>query len=264
MLRGSLQEDELCTNLIRFDRSKPGKSNMDSPTSPGVARCASNSGHGYSTGVVQYPKPEDAVPTRRVATLLMSFDSLDERPTYRPTRSFWICYRRKFSTWWWSVVEIFGKEKQGTGEVSSVVDEQWKRQVCAPSTAIGLPFTTSKDSDTSKRWNNASPTITIWSCRMVSRSAECRVPIRLFRYPWNPILGGERQGHISTERGMEYQQGFKDFNQRLLSSRQEGFERRLPSFCGATRPMTTPFWNRATQKTAKRCGNDEDNLSLDD
>jgi hypothetical protein len=61
------------TNLIRFDESKPGKNNMKfaNITYKGWSKrvCVETPDMDIPAGVVQYPKPEDAVPTRRSAIL---------------------------------------------------------------------------------------------------------------------------------------------------------------------------------------------------
>jgi hypothetical protein len=66
---------------------------------------------------------------------------------------------------------------------------------------------------------------------------------------------GDRQGHISTNAVWSTNKGFKDFNQRLakFSSRRVRAATISAFDIVQQRPMmTTPFWNRATQKTAKR------------
>jgi hypothetical protein len=139
------------TNLIRFDESKPGKNNMKfaNITYKGKRVCVETPDMDIPAGVVQYPKPEDAVPNEKVSySLLMSFDNLDERADLQAYKEFLDMLQAKVLDMMVKrSSEIFGKEKSKElleDLQSSMVRESDKY---APSTAIGLPFTTSKDSD---------------------------------------------------------------------------------------------------------------------
>jgi hypothetical protein len=257
----SLLEDELWYQSHPVWRASLERITWSSPTShKGKRSVRRNSDMDIPAGVVQYPKPEDAVPWEG-QLFLMSFDNLDERADLQATRSFWICYRRKFSTWWWSVVEIFGKERAKNSW--RIFSRRWSVKATS---MLRLPRLDShlrhrRILMASKRWSHC---ITYDYDMIMSDGLQSN------GMPWFDYSGIHE---INTEGTVKViyplnavwstNKGFKDFNQRLASSRQEGFERRLFIWHRATRPiLTTPFWNRARRR--RKDAGTEDNLSLDD
>jgi hypothetical protein len=131
--------------LLTFGKTKKGKNNMNFTdiAYDGKRVFVETPEMDVPAGVVQYPKAEDVNPGDRVSySLLMSFDRMDERPDLQAYKHFLDYLQDKVLDMAHArSIDIFGKAK--SKEVlqdtqSTLVRESDKY---APSTAMGLPFT---------------------------------------------------------------------------------------------------------------------------
>lgn len=136
-------------NLLTFGDTKLGKNNMKftNISYDGKRVVVETPEMDIPAGVVQYPRAEDVGPGDRVSySLLMSFDGMAERPELQAYKDFLDNIQQQvLDMAHMRSTDLFGKSK--SKEVlqdiqSSMVRESDKY---APSSAIGLPFTSDAD-----------------------------------------------------------------------------------------------------------------------